>query len=147
MHVTTHGAVVASMASHKTYAYEAVAPAPPGTAHWAGAATAIDTVKRCIDRELQARGYVLDPQPGLLVRISIGTHQVHDEPTGSAATNNAPPTTDDMTRLHIDVFDRANGGHLFHGIARDELQSPEPDPEQLAMQVRLILEPVPRAAR
>lgn len=147
MHVTTNGAVVASMANHKTYAFESVAPAPPSSVQWTGAAGAIQSIKTNVDREMQGRGYVLDPEPGLVIRISIGTHQQRDDATGSAAVFDAPSTTDQMIQLHIDVFDRANGGHLFHGVAKDELHSPEPEAEQLAKQVRLIFEPVPRSAR
>lgn len=147
MRVVTQGAVVASMAEHKTYAYDPVAPAPPDSVQWAGVPEALEIIKRAIDRELQARGYVLDPKPDLVVRISLGVHHEHVEPTGSAATHQAPGKTDDIVRLHIDVFDHENGGHLFHGVARDELHTPEPEATQLERKVSLILEPVPRSAR
>lgn len=147
MQVTTHSAVISSMAGHKTYAFESIAPAPPGDAQWAGAPLAIAQVKQRIDAEMQAKGYVLDPNPELVVRISIGVRKVVEEPQGSAAINGAPVMTDTVTDLEIDVFDRANNGHLFHGKAQDELHHREVDGDKLAKAVRIILEPVPPAAR
>lgn len=147
MQVKTSGTVVASMAGHKTYAYESIAPAPEGTVHWGGADVAIGQVKERIDGELQAKGYVLDPNPALLIRISVGVKTAVDEPQGSAALNNAPIMTNTVTVLSIDIFDHANNGHLFHGTAQDELHHREVDGDKLAKAVRLILEPVPPAAR
>lgn len=147
MQVTTQSAVIASMAGHKTYAFESIAPAPPGDAQWAGAPLAVAQVKERIDAEMQAKGYVLDPNPELVIRISIGVRKVIDEPKGSAALNGAPVTTNTVTDLEIDVFDREDNGHLFHGTARDELHHREVDGDKLAKAVRIILEPVPPAAR
>jgi len=147
MQVKTQSAVIASMTGHKTYAYESIAPAPPGDAQWAGAPLAVAQVKERIDAHMQAKGYVLDPNPELVVRISIGVRRVVEEPKGSAALNGAPVMTDTVTDLAIDIFDRENNGHLFHGTARDELHHREVDPDKLSKAVRVILEPVPPAAR
>lgn len=147
MQVKTTSAVVASMAGHKTYAYESIAPAPEGTVQWGGATVAIAQVKERIDGEMQAKGYVLDPNPELLIRISIGVKTAIDEPQGTAALNNAPVMTNTVTAMNIDIFDLANNGHLFHGTSQDELHHREVDGDKLAKAVRLILEPIPPAAR
>lgn len=145
MRVKTTSAVISSMSGHKTYAYEAVAPAPEGDAQWTGAQAAIAEVKEHIDADLQAKGYVLSPNPEMIVRISMGVRTVREEPTGSLAVAGAPSGQDVQQDLAIDVFDYANGGHLFHGTASNPLHHREPGENKLAKAVRLILEPVPPA--
>ncbi|MBX3229025.1 MAG: DUF4136 domain-containing protein [Labilithrix sp.] len=147
MQVTTHSAVISSVSGHKTYAFEATAPTPDGTVQWADAPQTLAIIRERIEGEMRARGYVLDPDPELLVRISLGVKKVLEEPKGMAAQHGAPSMTNDVTELHIDVFDRSNGGHLFHGSASDELHHREPDPDRIAKQVRLIMEPVPPTSR
>lgn len=146
MRVKTTSAVVSSMSGHRTYAYEALAPAPPGDAQWTGAQAAIAEVKEHVDADLQAKGYVLSPTPEMMVRISMGVRSVRQEPTGSMATLGAPSETDTQQDLVIDVFDYENGGHLFHGTASNPLHHREPGENKLAKAVRLILEPVPPAS-
>lgn len=136
-----------TLAGHKTYAYQAVAPPPPGDAQWDQAAIAIAEVKAKIDEEMQAKGYVLDLHPELMVRISIGVREILKEPTGRAANTgtDVPPTKETATDLDIDIFDYGSGGRLFHGQSRDEVHHREVDKDKLAKAVRLILEPVPPA--
>jgi hypothetical protein len=148
MSVRTNGAAtMGSLAGRKTYAYQSVAPPPPGDAQWDQAAVAIAEVKSKIDEEMQARGYVLSLTPEVVVRISIGVHEELKEPTGAAASTriDVPATEETATDLEIDMFDYGNGGHLFHGRAQKLLHHREVDKDQLAKAVRLILEPVPPA--
>jgi hypothetical protein len=146
LQVKTTSAVISSMAGHRTYAYEASAPAPPGDAQWNGVQTSIAEVKQHIDADLQAKGYVLSPNPEMIVRISLGVRQVREEATGSLNVAGAPAGTDVQQDLAIDVFDYANGGHLFHGTASNPLHHAEPGENKLAKAVRLILQPVPPAS-
>lgn len=147
MTVKTNGAVVGSLAGKKTYAYQAVAPPPPGDAQWDLASTAIAEVKARIDDEMRTRGYVLDMHPELMIRISIGVRDVLRQPTGATASTgtDVPAIKETATDLAIDIFDYANGGQLFHGEARDEVHHRQVDKDKLAKAVRLILEPVPPA--
>lgn len=146
LQVKTTSAVISSMTGHKTYAYEAIAPAPPGDAQWAGAPQVIAEMKQHIDEDMQAKGYVLSEKPEMYIRISVGVRQVRQEATGSANIAGAPASVETMTDMGIDVFDYANGGHLFHGTASHQLHHDEPGENKLAKAVRLILEPVPPAA-
>lgn len=146
MQVKTTSAVISSMSGHKTYAYEAIAPAPAGDAQWAGAQNAIAEVKEHIDAGMKAKGYVLSPNPEMVIRISMGVRTVREEPTGSKARLNVPEGSDTQQDLAIDVFDFSNGGHLFHGTASNPLHHREPGENKLAKAVRLILEPVPPAS-
>lgn len=147
MAVRTNSAVVGTVAGHKTYAYDAVAPAPPGDAQWEMASVAIAEVKTQIDEQMQARGYVLDEHPELTVRISIGVREVLKQPTGAAASArvDVPAMKRTTADLHIDIFDYSNGGQLFHGEAHDEVHHRQVDKDKLAKAVRLILEPLPPA--
>ena len=147
MAVKTNGAVVGSLAGHKTYAYQAVAPPPAGDAQWDMAAIAIAEVKTRIDEEMGAKGYVLDEHPELMVKISIGVREEMKEPTGAAASarTDVPAIKQTMADLDIDVYDYSNGGQLFHGHAQDEVHHRQVDKDKLAKAVRLILEPVPPA--
>lgn len=146
LRVKTSSTIISSMAGHRTYAYEAIAPAPPGDAQWSGSQDAIAEVKRQIDADLLRKGYQLSPRPELVIRISLGVRTVREEPTGSAAVQGAPAGTDTQQDLAIDVFDLSNGGHLFHGTASNPLHHREPGENKLAKAVRLILEPVPPAS-
>lgn len=147
MTVKTNGAVVGNMAGRKTYAFQAVAPPPPGDAQWDQAAVAIAEVKARIDEAMQAKGYVLDEHPEMMVKISIGVRELLKEPTGATANTGTvvPAIKETVTDLDIDIFDYARGGQLFHGQARDEVHHREVDKDKLAKAVRLILEPVPPA--
>jgi hypothetical protein len=146
MQVKTTSAVISSMAGHRTYAYDALAPAPPGDAQWTSVQASIAEVKKHIDADLQAKGYVLSPNPEMIVRISLGVHEVREEATGSLSTAGAPAGKDTQQDLAIDVFDYSNGGHLFHGSASHPLHHAEPGENKLAKAVRLILQPVPPAS-
>lgn len=147
MSVKTNGAVVGSVGDHKTYAYQSVAPPPPGDAQWNQAAIAISEVKARIDEEMQHRGYVLSMTPEVVVRISIGVHEELKEPTGAAASGrtDVPATEETATDLVIDMYDYTNGGQLFHGQSQKILHHREVDKDSLGKAVRLILEPVPPA--
>jgi hypothetical protein len=146
LNVKTSSAVVASMSGHKTYAFEAIAPAPPGDAQWAGAPQVIAEVKQHIDADLQAKGYVLSTTPELVIRISVGVRKTTEDPHGTMQRLGEPEKEETVTDLAIDVFDHANGGQLFHGTASSQLHHREPGDNKVAKAVRLILEPVPPAA-
>jgi hypothetical protein len=144
--VKTSGNVISSLEGHKTYAYETTVPPPSGDSQWAGAQQTIEQIKEHIDADMKAKGYTLSMKPEIVIRISLGVHQVKEEPHGSAAINGAPPQVDTVTDLAIDFFDYSNGGHLFHGTAASPLHHRQPSENQLAKAVRLILEPLPPAS-
>ena len=142
MQVKTNSAAVSNVARYRTYSHETAALAPAGYAPTAFTPDVLEKVRRRIDVEMEKKGYVLVPTGDLGVRISSGVRTVDDQPTGTAAAAGAPADRDQVGALVIDVFDRANEGHLFHGYAKDEVHS-DADDEQIDKAVMNILEPLP----
>lgn len=147
MQVKTSGGQVAGMARFKTYSHEENLTPPPGYATGRMTPELLEKVRVQIDVHLQKKGYVVAP-PGtgeLVVRISWGIRTVLQEPTGAAANAGAPGQADQVGKLVIDVYERANNSELFHGFAKDEIHSRDVNGTKVATAVDLLLEPVPRA--
>lgn len=142
MQVKTNSAVVQNVARHRTYSHETAALPPAGYATTALTPEVLEKVRRRIDVEMEKKGYVLVPAGDLVVRISSGVRTVEDHPTGAAAAAGAPEEHDQIGSLVVDIFDRANEGHLFHGFAKDEVHADAND-EQINKAVTKILEPLP----
>ncbi len=142
MQVKTNSAVVTNVARHRTYSHETAPVAPAGYATTAFTPDVLEKVRRRIDVEMEKKGYVRVPSGDLVVRISSGVRTVDDEPAGMAAAAGAPVDRDQVGALVIDIFDRANEGHLFHGYAKDEVHA-DADEEQIDKAVMHILEPLP----
>jgi len=143
MQVKTNSAVVSNVARHRTYSHETAPRAPAGYETTAFTPELLGKVRRQIDVEMEKKGYVLVPSGDLVVRISSGVRTAEDQPTGSAAAAGAPGEQDRIGSLVIDIFDRANEGHLFHGYAKDEVHSAGATDDQIAAAVTKILEPLP----
>ena len=145
MRVKTHSGVVSNVARYHTYSHETATQAPVGyTGQFAP--EVLEKVRQDIDLEMQKRGYVLTEANGdLVVRISGGVRMVQDEPTGGAALAGAPVELDRIGALVVDIFDRKNQGHLFHGYARDELRGEHASDAQIKSAVTKLLEPLPTA--
>jgi len=142
MRVKTNSAVVENVARHRTYSHETAALPPAGYAETALTPEVLAKVRRRIDVEMEKKGYVLVPSGDLVVRISSGVRIVDDQPTGTSAAVGAPEDRDRIGSLVIDIFDRANEGHLFHGYAKDEVHA-DANEEQIDRAVTKILEPLP----
>lgn len=145
MRVKTNAGVVSNVARYRTYSHETSSKPPQG---YAAQFTpeVLAKVRQDIDVEMQKRGYMLAETNGdLVVRISGGVRLVQDEPTGSAALAGAPVELDRVGALVVDIFDRQNQGHLFHGYARDELRGQSATDAQIRSAVTKILEPLPTA--
>ena len=142
MRVKTNSAVVANAAQHRTYSHEEAPVAPAGYARTTLTPEVLDKVRRRIDVEMEKKGYVLVPSGDLVVRISAGVRTVEDQPTGASNAAGAPAEQDRLGALVIDIFDRENEGHLFHGFARDEVHG-DANEEQINRAVMQILEPLP----
>jgi Domain of unknown function (DUF4136) len=143
MRVKTNSAVVSNVAAYRTYSHETADQAPAGYAATPFTPEVLEKVRRRIDVEMEKKGYVLVPAGDLVVRISSGVRVVEDQPTGTAAAVGAPAERDRIGALVIDVFDRENQGHLFHGYARDELRAEDADDKQIHDAVTTILAPLP----
>ncbi|MBX3261235.1 MAG: DUF4136 domain-containing protein [Labilithrix sp.] len=143
MQVKTHSAVVSNVARYRTYSHETAESAPAGYAPTAFTPEVLERVRRRIDLEMEKKGYVLVPSGDLVVRISSGVRTEEDEPTGATVAAGAPVELDRVGALVVDVFDRSNEGHLFHGYARDELRTRDATDEQIDKAVTTILEPLP----
>ena len=145
MQVKTSGAQVAAMARFTTYSHEENLTPPPGYATGRMTPELLEKVRMQIDAHLQKKGYVLAP-PGtgeLVVRIAWGVRTVLQEPTGAAAKAGAPAQVDQVGKLVVDVYERANNSELFHGFAKDEIHSRDVNGTKVATAVDLLLEPVP----
>ena len=142
MRVKTNSAVVSSVAQHRTYSHETAPVAPAGYAPTAFTPEVLEKVRRRIDVEMEKKGYVLVPSGDLVVRISAGVRTVEDQPNGGANAAGAPADRDQHGALVVDIFDRSNEGHLFHGYARDEVHA-DADEDQINRAVMQILEPLP----
>ena len=142
MQVKTNSAAVSNVARYRTYSHETASLPPAGYAPTAFTPDVLAKVRRRIDVEMEKKGYVLVPSGDLVVRISSGVRTVEDQPTGTAAAAGAPVDHDQVGALVIDIFDRANEGHLFHGYAKDEVHA-DADDEQVDKAVMHILEPLP----
>ncbi|MBX3224273.1 MAG: DUF4136 domain-containing protein [Labilithrix sp.] len=143
MQVKTHSAVVSNVARYRTYSHETAESAPKGYAPTAFTPEVLERVRQRIDVEMEKKGYVLVPAGELVVRISSGVRTVEDEPTGATVAAGAPVDLDRIGALVVDVFDRSNEGHLFHGYAKDELRTKDATDAQIDTAVRTILEPLP----
>ena len=140
--VKTSSAILAPMAGHKTYAYDATVPAPPGHAQGPETQAPIAKLKESIDAAMQANGYTLSPSPHLPTPIPIGLRTAKNPNAVRGGTNDI--TTEQ--NLDIDVFDHASGAQLFHGTAKNPLEHREPSESSIAESVPAILEPVPPAS-
>ena len=146
MRVQTNSAAASNVARYRTYSHETADKAPRGYATTAMTAGTLDKVRADIDMEMQKRGYVHAETGGdLTVRISAGVRVVDDQPTGGAAQAGAPSDQDRIGALVVDIFDRENSGHLFHGYARDELHTDSATDAQIRSAVTKILAPLPAA--
>lgn len=143
MRVETNSAVVSNVARYRTYSHETASSAPIGYAPTALTPEVLEKVRWQIDAEMEKKGYVLVPSGDLVVRISSGVRTVESQPTGGAAAAGAPAERDRVGTLVIDIFDRANEGHLFHGFAKDEIHTAVVDDKQIKEAVTEILEPLP----
>lgn len=143
MRVKTNSAVVSTVAEHRTYSHETAEQAPAGYAETALTPEVLEKVRQQIDVEMEKKGYQRVPVGDLVVRISAGVRAGLEEPTGTAAVQGAPVTRDRIGSLVIDVFDRENQGHLFHGYARDQIHGDGPKDTQIDEAVKKILEPLP----
>jgi hypothetical protein len=144
LQVKTHSAVVKNVARYRTYSHETAALPPQGYAVNRFTPEVLDAARREIDVEMQKRGYIRAEANGdIVVRISSGVRTVEEEPTGSTARAGAPVMTDRIGALVVDVFDRQNQGHLFHGYAKDEMRGEKMSDTQIKTQVTKILEPLP----
>ena len=142
MRVKTNSAVVSNVARYRTYSHETAPVAPAGYSPTALTPEVLDKVRRRIDVEMEKKGYVLVPSGDIVVRISSGVRTVEDQPTGAANAAGAPSDYDRLGVVVVDLFDRANEGHLFHGYARDEVHA-DANEEQINRAVMQILEPLP----
>lgn len=143
MYVKTNSAVVSSVAGYRTYSYETTAPTPNGYSATTITPDLLEKARRRIDVEMTKKGYELVPDGELRVRLSSGVRTTLDQPTGSAAAAGAPEEPDHLGVLVIDIFDRTNEGHLFHGFARDTFQSAKATDDQVSTAVATILAPLP----
>jgi len=142
MRVKTNSAVVSSVAQYRTYSHETAPVAPAGYSPTKLTAEVLEKTRRRIDVEMEKKGYVLVPSGDLVVRISSGVRTVDDHPTGAVNAAGAPEDRDRLGAIVVDIFDRANEGHLFHGYARDEVHA-DANEEQINRAVMQILEPLP----
>jgi hypothetical protein len=142
MRVKTNSAVVSNVAQYRTYSHEVAPVAPAGYSPTAFTPEVLEKVRRRVDLEMEKKGYVLVPSGDLVVRISSGVRTVEDQPTGAANAAGAPADRDRLGALVVDIFDRSNEGHLFHGFARDEVHVDAND-DQINRAVMQILEPLP----
>lgn len=143
MQVKTNSAVVSNVARYRTYSHETADLAPKGYVPTAFTPEVLERVRRRIDVEMEKKGYALVPSGDLVVRISSGVRTEKDEPTGATMAAGAPVEVDRIGALVVDVFDRSNDGHLFHGYARDELRTNDATDEQIDKAVTTLLEPLP----
>jgi hypothetical protein len=143
MQVKTNSGVVSNVARYRTYSHANAALAPAGYSSTAYTPEVLDKVRARVDFEMEKRGYTLVPAGDLVVRISSGVRTKVDEPTASANAAGAPLKRETIGGLAIDIFDRENEGHLFHGFARDEINAKSLTDQQISAAVETILEPLP----
>jgi hypothetical protein len=148
LEVKTTDAKVESVAMHKTYSHATAENAPSGYAAGEITPDVIERVRREVDTHLQQKGYVLDAGGGgeLIVRLSAGTREVANVPSGGAARIGAPVTYDTQRAIVIDILARAANETLFHGYARYDADLSSMDPAKVREAVARTLASVPRAA-
>lgn len=143
--VRTSGADLSEIAARKTYTHATADTAPSGYATSKATPQAITKIREEVDASLRTRGYV-PAEPGaaqLVVRISAGTREVTDVPTGAAARAGASITTDTERGIVVDVLDASSEKILFHGYARYDADETTADPEKIHEAVTKLLADLP----
>lgn len=143
MQVRTNSAVVQNVANYRTYSHETAYSAPAGYATTNLTPEVLERVRTRIDIEMMKKGYVFVPSGELVVRISSGVRTKTEEPRGSAAAADLPAKPEQIGALVVDIFDRENDSHLFHGYAKDEIHTAMATDEQISTAVSTILAPLP----
>ena len=144
--VETTSASVTSIARHETYSVTVADHPPPGYEPTASLAEPLARLRRDVDTELQRRGYTPVNDGELVVRIAAGARTVAREPRGRNAAFGAPSTPSTESQLVVDVFDRASGTNVLHGVVPD-VPPGEPRDERIAAAVSRIFASVPRQQR
>ena len=147
MRVETNSAAVSNITRYQTYSHATAGSAPAGYTATRFTPEVLEKVRARIDIEMTKLGYTFVAEGGdLVVRTSAGVRERLEEPTGRAAISGAPERQQQVGSLVIDIFDRKNGGHLFHGYARDEIHTKTATDDQINAAVTAILAPVPSRA-
>jgi hypothetical protein len=141
----------APFASYHTFSFDSTEGAPGGYVMSPTSLAVQNRMKPLITSALENKGYSLSTYRGdFVVRYGVGRRRAqaeHVRDPYQMSLEEDEPTDFVEGAMIIDVFDGANGGQIWHGSARTEINTDKLDDTLLAKSVGDVLVKFPTATR